>query len=60
MPTYRLKFRKGGSDQLIEATAFAELEGSYVFFEGDETVVARVPTDVVQLVVAEKADASSN
>ena len=56
MATYRVKFRKGGSDQLIEATAFSELDGSYVFFEGIETIVARVPTDVVKSVVEERAD----
>ena len=57
MPKYRVRFREGGRDEFIEGTSFSEMEGSYVFFDGDDNIVARFPTDVVQSVVEEKADA---
>ncbi len=57
MPKYRVKFREGGRDEIIEAAGFSEMEGSYVFFDHDDTPVARVPRDVVRSVVEEKVDA---
>ena len=56
MAKYRVKFRQGGQEEIIEATSFSEMDGSYVFFDGEDAVVARVPRDVVQSVVEEKAE----
>ena len=57
MAKYRVKFRQGGTDEVIEANSFSEMDGSYVFFDPDDNIVARIPRDVAQSVVEEKAQA---
>ena len=52
---YHVTFRQDERSEIIEAESFDELDISYRFFNPSNNVVARVPRDVVQSIVEEKA-----